>query len=75
VNKDKALDRINPFGDRGVTEQLDAWAAALEMAVSTLNRTLAEFKEFQKKGGPDVGPEARRAAGDGGEHGGERSDG
>lgn len=50
------LDRVNPFAEQDVTQQLDSWSAALEMAVATLNQTLAELKAFQK-GVPDVGPE------------------
>lgn len=74
MSKHVPADKVNPFAERGVTEQLNAWTAALEMAVSTLNRTLTEFKEFQEKGGADVGPEAAGGA-DCGEHGSELGDG
>jgi hypothetical protein len=55
VTKEDAIDRVNPFRDRNVSDQLGAWAVAVELAVATLNQTLAEFKEFQEKGDPDVG--------------------
>jgi hypothetical protein len=54
VTKESALDKVNPFRDRNVSEQLDAWSAAVEMAVATLNKTLAEFKEFQEEGKSDA---------------------
>jgi hypothetical protein len=65
VTKEGALDKVNPFRDRTVSDQLGAWAAAVEIAVATLNQTLAEFKEFQEfqeRGEPDVGDAG--AAGD-----------
>lgn len=49
------LDRVNPFVDQDVSSQLDSWAAALEMAVATLNQTLAEVKIFKEKGAGDDG--------------------
>lgn len=58
MTKESALDKVNPFRDRNVADQLGAWSAAVELAVATLNQTLAEFKEFkefQEKGEPDVG--------------------
>lgn len=61
MTKEDALDKINPFRDRNVSDQLGAWAAAVEMAVATLNKTLAEFKEFQEKGDPDVGDDGPTA--------------
>lgn len=66
MTKHVPIDKVNPFAERGVTEQLDAWTAALEMAVSTLNNTLAEFKLFQEKGQADVRPDTPD---DVGEHG------
>jgi hypothetical protein len=48
------LSRVNPFVDQDVTSQLDSWAAALEMAVATLNQTLEEVKTFKEKGAGDA---------------------
>lgn len=55
---------LDPFGDQDVTTQLDSWAAALEMAVATLNRTLIEVKKFS---GKELSDDERdgTAAGDG----------
>lgn len=58
------LERVNPFADQGVSEQLDSWAAALEMAVATLNQTLAEVRQYQEKGVADDRPEEDDATGD-----------
>lgn len=73
MTKDNPIDKVNPFADRDVTDQLNAWTAALEMAVATLNQTLTEFKDFQQKGEPDVGDDAT-GTGAGGEHGGDVGD-
>jgi hypothetical protein len=84
VTKHIPIETVNPFAERGVTDQLNAWASALEMAVSTLNRTLAEFKEFQEKGVADVRsdtagegdtPGGGNYGTDGREHGGVCGDG
>lgn len=48
------MGRVNPFVDQDVTSQLDSWAAALEMAVATLNQTLEEVKVFKEKGAGDA---------------------
>jgi hypothetical protein len=39
----------DPYGEQDVSRRLDSWAAALEMAVATLNRTLAEVKTYSGK--------------------------
>ncbi len=62
------FDRVNPFADQGVSQQLDSWAAALEMAVATLNQTLAEVRLYQEKGVADDPAAAEEA--DGGDDGG-----
>lgn len=71
MSKHNPLDKVNPFSEQGVTDQLDSWAAALEMAVATLNQTLTEFRAFQEKGGSDVGSDTAADTADGGEHGGD----
>lgn len=71
MTRDIPLENVSPAADRRVTEQLDAWVCALEMAVATLNQTLTEVKEFQTKGGPDGGDDtAAGGESDAGEHGG-----
>jgi hypothetical protein len=73
VTKEGALDRVNPFRDRNVADQLSAWSAAVEMAVATLNQTLTELKGYQQEGESDVGDVedgAGGAAGVGGAAGG-----
>lgn len=43
--------RVDPFGEQDISQQLDSWAAAVEMAVATLNQTLIEVRAFQKQKG------------------------
>jgi hypothetical protein len=50
------ISRVDPFEGQDAAQQLDSWVAALEMTVATLNKTLADFKEFQRKGDQDVEP-------------------
>lgn len=56
------LDRINPFSEQSITDQLDSWASALEMAVATLNRTLAQIEQFRKGEEDDQQPPGRTGA-------------
>jgi hypothetical protein len=53
----------NPFGEKGVTEQLDSWASALEMAVAKLTQTLTEVRSLREKGTEDDGTEQYPAEG------------
>lgn len=39
----------DPYSEQEISRQLDSWAAALEMAVATLNQTLVEVKGFNGK--------------------------
>lgn len=69
------FDRVNPFADQDVTQQLDSWAAALEMAVAALNQTLAEVRLYQEKGVADVPPARTECdAGEGADGDSSRSD-
>lgn len=55
----RGLASVSPFDDPDVTARLNAWAAALEKAVGTLNSTLEEVREYQarhQRGGENDGP-------------------
>lgn len=56
----------DPLAERTVTQQLDAWAAALDAAVRTLSGLADEVRSLQQKGEPaDVGDEGAAAHGGG----------
>lgn len=64
------LDRINPFSEQSITDQLDSWASALEMAVATLNCTLAQIEQFRRGDEDDQQQPGQPGpvGGDGGDH-------